>query len=193
MSLRLPMTLVLSILCLAAPAWADFQAGMTANDREDYATALREWQPLAEQGDALAQYNLGLLYRKGRGVPQDDVQARKWYAKAAAQGLAKAQFSLGTLYFNGEGGPKDYQQALRWFRLAADQGEALAQTKIAIMYDDGEGVPQDKVQAYKWFSLAATNGDKPAPMLRDLLAKEMTPAQIAEAQKLASEWKPKGK
>ena len=130
MSLRFTITLVLSIICLAVPAWADFQAGMDANNRGDYATALREWQPLAEQGDALAQYNLGVLYRKGRGVPQDDVQARQWYAKAAAQGQAKAQFNLGTLYFNGEGVPKDYQQALRWFRLAADQGEALAQTKI---------------------------------------------------------------
>lgn len=191
MCIRFPIALVLSIFCLALPVWADFQAGMTAHDREDYATALREWQPLAEQGNALAQYHVGMLYHKGRGVPQDDRQARKWYAKAAAQGQPKAQFSLGTLYFNGEGGSKDYQQALRWIRLAANQGEALAQTKLAIMYDDGNGLPKDKVQAYKWLSLAATNGDKPAPMLRDLLAKEMTPAQIAEAKKLASEWDPK--
>jgi hypothetical protein len=193
MSLRFTITLVLSIICLAVPAWADFQAGMDANNRGDYATALREWQPLAEQGDALAQYNLGVLYRKGRGVPQDDVQARQWYAKAAAQGQAKAQFNLGTLYFNGEGVPKDYQQALRWFRLAADQGEARAQTKIGIMYDVGQGVPKNIVQAYKWYSLAATNGDKPAPLLVNSIANKMTPAQIAEAQKLAQEWKPKGK
>jgi TPR repeat protein len=95
------------------------------------------------------------------------------------------------LYFNGEGVPKDYQQALRWFRLAADQGEALAQTKIAIMYDDGQGVAHDIVQAYKWYSLAATNGDKPAAELRNTIANQMTPAQIAKAQKLAGEWKPK--
>jgi TPR repeat protein len=193
MSIRFTITFVLSIICLAVPAWADFQAGMDATTGGDYATALREWRPLAEQGDALAQYNLGVLYRKGRGVPQDDVQARQWYAKAAAQGQAKAQFNLGTLYFNGEGAPKDYQQALRWFRLAADQGEALAQTKIAIMYDEGQGVPQNLVQAYKWYSLAATNGDKPANELRNAIANQMTPAQIAEAQKLAQEWKPKGK
>ena len=193
MSLRFVLMFVLSIFCLAVPAWADFQAGMTAHDREDYDTALREWQPLAEQGDALAQYHVGMLYHKGRGVPQDDAQARKWYANAAAQGQAKAQFSLGTLYFNGEGGPKDYQQALRWFRLLANQGEALAQTKLGIMYDDGEGVPKDTVQAYKWVSLAATNGDKSAPMLRDILAKGMMEAQIAKAKKLASEWKPEGK
>jgi TPR repeat protein len=99
MCIRFPIALVLSIFCLALPAWADFQAGMTAHDREDYATALREWQPLAEQGNALAQYHVGMLYHKGRGVPQDDRQARKWYAKAAAQGQPKAQFSLGTLYF----------------------------------------------------------------------------------------------
>ena len=191
MSVRFITSLVLSIVCLAVPVWADFQAGMDANNREDYATALREWRPLADQGDSLAQYNLGLLYRKGRGVPQDDAQARQWYEKAAVQGQAKAQFSLGTLYFNGEGAPKDYRQALRWFRRAADQGEAVAQTKIAIMYDDGEGVPHDIVQAYKWYSLAATNGDKPAAELRDRTAKQMTPAQIAEAQKLAREWKPK--
>ena len=193
MSLRFTITFVLSIICLTVPAWADFQAGMDATIRGDYTTALREWRPLAEQGDALAQYNLGVLYRKGRGVPQDDVQARQWYAKAAAQGQAKAQFNLGTLYFNGEGVPKDYPQALRWFRLAADQGEAVAQTKIAIMYDEGQGVSQDLVQAYKWYSLAATNGDKPAAELRDATAKQMTPAQIAEGQKLALEWKPKQK
>ena len=193
LALRFSVALVLLIVYLVVPAWADFQAGVDANTREDYATALREWRPLAEKGDALAQYHLGVLYRKGRGVSQDDVQAHRWYAKSAAQGQAKAQFNLGTLYFNGEGVPKDYQQALRWFRLAADQGEALAQTKMAIMYDEGQGVPKNLVQAYKWYSLATTNGDKPAPQLRDLLANHMTPAQIAEAQKLAQEWKPKGK
>ncbi|HEV8329150.1 MAG TPA: tetratricopeptide repeat protein [Nitrospiraceae bacterium] len=193
MSLRFPTAVVLSIVCLAVPARADYKAGEDAFNRGDFATALRKWRPLAEQGDALAQYNLGVLYRKGRGVPQDDVQARQWYEKAAAQGQAKAQYNLGTLYLNGGGVPKDYQQALRWFRMAADQGEALAQTKIGIMYDDGQGVPHDFVQAHKWYNLAATNGDKPAAELRDALAKQMTPAQIAEAQQLAREWKPKGK
>jgi TPR repeat protein len=191
--LQLSIALVLSIVCFVLPAWADFQAGMDANNREDYATALREWGPLAEKGDTLAQYHLGVLYRKGRGVPQDDVQARKWYDKAAVQGHAKAQYNLGTLYYNGEGAPKDYKQALRWFRLAADQGEAVAQTKIAIMYEDAQGVPHDLVQAYKWYSLAITSGDKPATLLRNTLADRMKEAQIAEAQKLAQEWKPKGK
>ena len=181
----------LIVACATGAAADSYEDAVSAYDRGDYTRAAQLLRPLAEQGDALAQYNLGVLYRKGRGVPQDDVQARQWYEKAAVQGQAKAQYNLGTLYFNGEGVPKDYQQALRWFRLAADQGEAVAQTKMAIMYDDGQGVPHDIVQAYKWYSLAATNGDKPAAELRDKTAKQMTPAQIAEAQKLAREWKPK--
>ncbi len=88
-SLRFSIALVLSIVCLAVPAWADFQAGMDAYNRKDYATALREWRPLAEQGDADAQYNLALMYDRGYGVPQDYVQARQWYEKAAAQGDAR--------------------------------------------------------------------------------------------------------
>jgi TPR repeat protein len=85
-ALRFPIALVLSIVCLTTPAWADFQAGMDAYDRKDYATALREWQPLAEQGNAHAQNYLGVLCDKGHGVPQDYVQAHKWYNLAAANG-----------------------------------------------------------------------------------------------------------
>ena len=188
---RFLFAVLLIVACATGAAADSYEDAVSAYDRGDYIRAAQLLRPLAEQGDALAQYKLGVLYRKGRGVPQDDVQARQWYEKAAVQGQAKAQFNLGTLYFNGEGVPKDYRQALRWFRLAADQGEAVAQTKIAIMYDDGRGVPHDIVQAYKWYSLAATNGDKPAAELRDASAKQMTPAQIAEAQKLARQWKPK--
>ena len=90
--------LVLSIVCLTTPAWADFKAGEKAYQRNDYATALREWQPLAKQGQAAAQYHLGLLYANGQGVPKDDAQARQWYEKAANQGHALAQVNLGGLY-----------------------------------------------------------------------------------------------
>ena len=86
MSLRFTITLVLSIVCLAVPACANYKAGLEAYERGDYATALREWRPLAEQGDASAQYNLGLLYTNGQGVPQDFVQAYKWYYLASASG-----------------------------------------------------------------------------------------------------------
>ena len=75
--------LVLSLVGLTIPAWADFKAGEKAYQRNDYGAALHEWQPLAKQGQAAAQYQLGVLYANGQGVPKDDAQARQWYEKAA--------------------------------------------------------------------------------------------------------------
>ena len=191
--LGFPVTLMLSIVCLAAPAWADLNAGMDAYHRGDYATALREWQPLAEQGHAVAQYNLGLLYANGQGVTKDDAKARQWYEKSAIQGHADAQVNLGILFVYGRGVPQDYKMAVYWLRLSANQGNDLAQRKFGLMYERGDGVPQDYVQAYMWYNLGTANGAKPGAVLRDALAKRMTPDQIAEAQQLAREWKPKGK
>ena len=83
--------------------------------------------------------------------------------------------------------------AVYWLRLSAHQGNDLAQRKLGLMYERGDGVLQDYVQAYKWYSLGAANGVKAGAVLRDALAKRMTPDQIAEAQQLARKWKPKGK
>jgi hypothetical protein len=185
--------IMLSFICLTAPAWADFKAGMDAHHRGDYATALHEWPPLAEQGNAAAQSNLGLLYANGHGVLQDYVQARQWWEKAAVQGDEIAMNNLGTNYLNGYGVPQDYKTALFWFRLAADRGNATAQAKLGLMYKNGLGVPQDFIHAHKWYNLAGANGEKFGTESRDQLAERMTPAQIAEAQQLAREWKPKQK
>jgi TPR repeat protein len=192
-SLRFPIAVVLSIVCFVVPALADYKAGEDAYNRGDYATALREWRPLAELGIAPAQFNLGLLYANGQGVPQDYVQARQWYEKAAIQGDALAQLNLGVIYGNGKGVPEDYQLALYWFRLSANQGNAMAQTKLGLMYERGNGVPQDVVLAQKWYILGAANGDKLGAEHRDTLAKQMTPAQIFQAQQRARELKPKRK
>ncbi len=184
------------ILGLTAPAWAGFDEGEAAYQRGDYATAIREWRPLANQGLADAQYNLGVMYRKGRGVPQDDAEAVKWYRKAAEQGHAVAQVSLGVMYGERRGVTQDYAEALQWWRKAAEQGVAGAQNNLGVMYSYGRGVPQDYVQAHMWLNLAASRhppGEKrdEAVKNRDNLAAKMTPAQISEAQKLAREWKPK--
>ena len=149
---------------------------------------MREWRPLAEQGDSPAQGRLGLLYTNGQGVPRDHVQARQWYEKAAIQGDALAQLNLGVIYGNGKGVPEDYQQALYWFRLSANQGNAMAKTQLGLMYERGNGVPQDVVLAQKWYILGAANGDKLGAELRDALAKRMTPAQIFQAQQRVLEW-----
>lgn len=192
-SLRFTIALVLSIVCLAAPAWADFKAGEKAHHRGDYATALREWQPLAKQGQAVAQYNLGLLYANGQGVPKDDAQARQWYEKAANQEHADAQVNLGSLYDYGRGGPQDFKMAVRWYSRSANQGNELAQRRLGLLYERGDGVPKDYVQAYMWYKLGAANGGKSGAIMRDELAIRMTSDQLAEANKLAREWKPKSK
>jgi uncharacterized protein len=193
LALRFSVVLVLSIVCLVMPAWADLKAGMDAHHRGDYATAMREWQPLADQGQAVAQYNLGLLYANGQGVTKDDAKARQWYEKAAAQGHTEAQVNLGILLMYARGGQQDYKMAVYYLRLSANHGNDLAQRRLGQMYERGDGVQQDYVKAYMWYSLGAANGMEAGARLRDALAKRMDPEQIAEAHKLAREWKPKGK
>ena len=97
------------------------------SESADFAIALREWTPLAEQGYAPAQYNLGQMYKKGYGVPQDYETAVKWYTLAAEQGDAFAQYNLGSMYKKGKGVPRDYKTAVKWYTLAAEQGRASAQ------------------------------------------------------------------
>jgi TPR repeat protein len=111
------------LLGSTAVSWsADFKKGVTAYKSGDYATALREWTPLAKQGDASAQFNLGLMYEKGQGVQQDYKTAVRWYRLAAKQGYVNAQYNLGVMYQNGQGVPQDYKTAVKWYRLAAEQG-----------------------------------------------------------------------
>ena len=103
----------------------------------------------------------------------------------AERGNSEAQINLGNMYFDGNGVPLDYTQSVRWYLSAADQGNTDAQISLGFLYKYGEAVRFDYVQAYKWFDLAGSDSD------RDIVATMMTPAQIAEAQKLAREWKPK--
>ena len=182
---------VLLMLGLAAPAWGGVVEGMSAYLAGDYESALKEFLPLAEQGAAVAQYFLGLMYYKGQGVPQDYAEAAKWYRQAAEQGLAEAQSNLGVMYDQGKGVHQDFAEAVKWYRKSAEYGDAWAQTFLGFAYVFGQGVPQDYVQAHLWFSLAAAQGDQGAAEARDTVARRMTPEQIAEAQRLAREWKPK--
>jgi len=176
-----------SAACAPNSGSADLKNGLTAYKSGDYATALREWEPLAKQGYADAQTFLGIMYEKGQGVPQDYKTAVKWLRLAAERGYAPAQPNLGVMYEYGLGVPQDYKIAVKWFRLAAEQGYAFAQLKLGAMYAKGQGVIRDYVYAHMWGNIAASNGVKSGAMLRDLVAKRMTPAQIAAAQKLARE------
>tara|TARA_B100000676_G_scaffold249243_1_gene253247 strand:- start:1834 stop:2394 length:561 start_codon:yes stop_codon:yes gene_type:complete len=131
---NLTATLCLTLTILLGSAGmsesADFQKGLTALNSGDYATALREFRPLAEQGHAKSQFNLGWMYNYGRGVPQNYKTAVKWYKFAAKQGVAFAQFNLGVMYEDGEGVPQNYKTAVKWYRLAAEQGWRDAQWRL---------------------------------------------------------------
>jgi TPR repeat protein len=184
--------IALALAFSAAPVSAGVpDDAFAAYDRGDYAEAMRLWRPLAEQGDTSAQYFLGVMYYKGQGVPQDYVEAAKWYRKAAEQGDTGAQYILSGMYYEGQGVPQDVAEAVKWSRMAAEQGYDSAQSILGAMYATGEGVPQDDVEAHMWFNLAAAQGNENGKKNRDIVAKRMTSEQIAEAQRLAREWKPK--
>ena len=111
---------LLILMCSPVTWSADWDKGVTAYQNGDYATALKEWTPLAEQGNAYAQFNLGLMYKYGDGVPQDYSTAVKWYTLSAEQGNATAQSNLGLMYANGNGVPQDYKTAVKWLKLSAE-------------------------------------------------------------------------
>jgi len=158
---------------------------------QDYAQAYHWYSKAAEQGHAFAQFILGVMYEKGWGVPQDHAQAVAWYRKAAEQGHASAQSNLGFMYEKGWGVPQDDVQAVHWYSKAAEQGHASAQFNLGLMYAKGEGVPQDYAQAYHWLNLAAAQGHEDARKAREALAGLMTPEQVAEAQRLSREFRPR--
>lgn len=229
--LRAAIATLLVLIASAAEA-GPFEDGVAAYVRGDPELALRIWKPLAEQGDAAAQFNVGLLYNSGQGVPKDAGAAAHWYRLAADQGFAKAQLNLADMYVDGNGVPQDLleaaklygeaakqrnanaryklaylhhhgmgvrqelKEAVRLYRQAADQGLPEAQLMLGILYSLGEGVPPSLEMAYVWLSLAMTTGSSDevrtkAMTSRDIIVRKMRPEQIAMAQKLASEWKPK--
>jgi TPR repeat protein len=119
------LTLAVLLGSVGASASADIQKGAAAYNTGDYATALREWIPLAKQGDVVAQYILGQMYRKGKGVLKDYETASMWYSLAAEQGYASAQGNLGAMYVFGAGVPKDYLYAHMWGNIASTNGNKL--------------------------------------------------------------------
>ena len=196
--LRATLAASLMLVAVAGAAVAEpLEDASAALTRGDYATALRIFRALADQGNVAAQDALGDMYEEGRGVRQDYAEALKWFRLAADQGFDDAQNDLGWMFHLGQGVAQNDAEALKWFRKSAEQGHALAQYNLGVMYERGAGALQDYVQAHMWYNLAAArfsaseneNRDS-AVKARDFVASKMTSAQIAEAQKLAREWKP---
>jgi uncharacterized protein len=158
-----------------------------------YTKTLQEVRALAVQGDAAAQFKLGLIYYKGQGVQSDYSEALNWFKKAALQGHALAQYNVGYMNEKGEGTPQDYVEAAKHYRQSAERGNQVAQFNLGYMYEKGQGVLPDEVQALMWYNLAAIQGEAKAKASRDRITIWMTPAQIAEGQRLAREFKVVGK
>ena len=144
-----------------------------------------ETKVLADQGDVNAQFNLGSMYEKGEGVPENDAEAVKWYRKAADQGNADAQLILGYMYEQGKGVPENDAEAVKWYRKAAEQGSERGQTKLGLIYYFG-GDPTKVIRAYVWLSMAKTQGNRHAVKGLIRLKPKMTKQQIAQAQALAA-------
>ncbi|WP_084581834.1 SPOR domain-containing protein [Sphingomonas azotifigens] len=157
------MTALFLLASIAAPASALAQtaavkAGVEAYERGDYAGAMRHWRPAAEKGDADAQYNLGQVYKLGRGVPVDLAEAEKWYRLAALQGHDLAEANYGMVLF--ENGKRE--AAVPWLERAVTRGEPRAQYLLGVMLFNGDGVAKNWVRAYALMLRAAGGGLEPA-------------------------------
>ncbi len=149
---RLFCFLSLSLTTISISSAADFATGLTAYQKGDFVTAAKEWRPIAEQGDAAVQFNLGLLYLDGQGVPLDLDQAVKWFNRSAEQGYDKAQLNLGALYSVGKGVKRDYVQAYKWLNICASTGNAkcVAQRDLVAKKLNGSKLASAQHLASEW-------------------------------------------
>ena len=145
-------SILASVLPVHAGQFEDVEAAINIGD---YVTALRLLETLADEDNTYAERLLGIMYIKGRGVPQDYAVGMRWLRIAADKGLADAQNEVGILYQRGLGVERNEAEAVKWFRLAADQGLVLAQNNLADTYALGLGVPQDFGEAFRWYRIAA--------------------------------------
>ena len=186
---RIRLLLVVSFVVLSGTAFMPRMSFAEKDAGNLTHLSVEECLPLAKQGDADAQFDLGVMFYTGDPVPQDYKEAAKWYRKAAEQGVAEAQAFLGNMYSIGRGVPQDYKEAAKWCRKAAEQGDALAQEFIGItIYGQGKGVPQDYVESYAWLNISAAQGRENASNARDFVAKQLSPEALAKAQELSKEY-----
>jgi clan AA aspartic protease (TIGR02281 family) len=188
LTLKHAVAAIILMLNFAVPVTAGpREDGVHAYNLKDFAAAMRDLRPLAEQGDATAQTFLGFMYEHGNGVQRNATQAALWYRRAADQGIAVSQHSLGYLYDLGIGVPQNHAEAIKWYFKAAAQGAAASQLALGRIYKEGSGVPQNYILAYMWLTSASQIPDWEGTGNHDLeeIVPHMAPSQIAEAQSLA--------
>ena len=187
------LTFILTLGGAGLTAYANIQKAQAANKQAKYATFsfAEHLKTRAEQDYARGGYVLRMMYKEGRGVPQDDQLAVQWFRKAAEQGQPVGGVALGEMYKQGRGVPRDDRLAVQWFRNVAEQGYALGHYKLGIMYREGRGVPKNYVYAYMWIHIAApviselVDKESAWDMLLRNIFGEITLSQIEEAKVLA--------
>lgn len=177
------------LLFVAQSIQADLAKGLEAAASRHWTDALREFRPLAEQGDANAQVNLGNLYMRGLAVKQDYLTAFDWYAKAARQGNVAGQAKLGLMYYYGLGIQEDRAEAMRWFLKAGEQGDPEAAMVLGTLYDQGSAGRRQPAEAYLWYSIAADLGKEDAEALRTKLLDDLSPADLNTALTRLNVWR----
>jgi len=188
--MRGPLQLLLLVafaLSSAALFAGDLEKGLAAFNVGDYETSLAECQPLAEEGNAAAQFCVGRLYANGFGVPMDDAKALFYYGAAADQGYPEAQYNLGIMHANGWGVEMNDGEAAVFYREAAVKGYVPAVMSLAEICHRGMGVKEDVVDAYAWYIVAANLGNMDAELKRDTAAEELSPEAQATGQKMAED------
>ena len=180
----------MSALASTGNANAELLLGLHALDGGgDDAKAAQLFQQSAAQGNAIAQYWLGTLYERGRGVKADPVAAWRWYSMSAKKGNVKAMYNLAVAEARGKGTKANTAQAAHWFWVSAMQGYVDAQYNLAVLYERGQGVPQSLINAYKWYAIAAAAGDKDSKASIDALKTQLTPAELGAGQSAATAYK----
>jgi TPR repeat protein len=159
--------------------------------RQNHREAMKWCRKAADQGHAEAQVQVARMYDRGEGAPKSAIDSANWFRRAAEQGHTMAQTLISMMYIAGHGVPQDPEQAFKWMHEAANRGFPPAQHNVSGMYAEGQGVPQDYVQAYKWAILAGPGQRAEAnAQAINYLTPKMTSSEIAEARRLANEWKP---
>jgi TPR repeat protein len=175
-------------LSVIAPAAADFERGLRAYQRSDFALARLEFFQSAMEGHAGAQFYLGEIYEGGVGVKLDYPTALDWYQQAAQKEHAQAQARLAYMFSKGLGTAKDDAKAFQWYLRAANNGDVPAQFKVGLLYRQGRGTQKNNLEAYKWLTISASYGDPDAPGERNQLEGKLSASDRQRALDLASSW-----
>ncbi len=171
------------VVILSVTACCGYGESRKALQKRASAGDVSATETLAKRGIASSQYQLGAMYARGDGVPEDQAAAIKWYRLAAEQGNPDGQRMLAEMYANGRGVKQDDAEAVKWWQMSATQGDPDSIYKLGLLFNTGVGMPRDYIEAYAYFSVASTLGHPDAANARDLRGNRFTPEQKSQAKK----------